>query len=42
MEASGVAIEGQVRRIRAMCGANGQRLIVVARNNDKLEILCVK
>jgi hypothetical protein len=39
MERSGVDIEGQVRRIKSLRGANGQRLIVVARNNDKLEIL---
>jgi hypothetical protein len=42
MEASGVAIEGQVRRIKSPRGANGQRLVVVARNNDKLEILRVR
>ncbi|HEY8833463.1 MAG TPA: VCBS repeat-containing protein, partial [Gemmatimonadaceae bacterium] len=39
MEPSGVDIEGQVRRIKSLRGANGQRLIVVARNNDKLAIL---
>jgi hypothetical protein len=42
MEQSGVAIDGQVRRIRALRGANGQRLILVARNNDTLEILRVR
>jgi hypothetical protein len=42
MEQSGVEMEGQVRRIRSLRGANGQRLIVVARNNDKLEILRVR
>jgi hypothetical protein len=42
MEKSGVEIDGQVRRIKALRGANGQRLIVVARNNDKLEILRVR
>ena len=42
MKDSGVDIDGQVRRIRSLRGANGQRLIVVARNNDKLEILRVK
>jgi hypothetical protein len=39
MEKSGVAIEGEVRRIKALRGANGARLIAVARNNDTLEIL---
>jgi hypothetical protein len=42
MERSGVDIDGQVRRIRPIRGANGDRLIVVARNNDKLEILRVR
>ncbi|HVT05493.1 MAG TPA: VCBS repeat-containing protein [Thermoanaerobaculia bacterium] len=42
METSGLVIEGQVRRIKSLRGANGQRLIAVARNNDKLEILRVK
>ena len=42
MEESGVAIDGQVRRFRSLRGAKGQRLIVVARNNDKLEILRVR
>ena len=42
MEESGVDIEGQVRRIRSLRGAKGQRLIVVARNNDKIEILRVR
>jgi hypothetical protein len=41
MERSGVEIEGQVRRIKALRGAGGQRLVVVARNNDTLEILRV-
>lgn len=42
MEESGVAIDGQVRRFRSLRDAKGQRLIVVARNNDKLEILRVR
>jgi len=42
METSGLVIEGQVRRIKSLRGANGQRLIAVARNNDKLEILRVR
>ena len=42
MEQSGVEIDGQVRRIKSLRGANGQRLIVVARNNEQLEILRVR
>jgi len=42
MEQCGIEIDGQVRRIKPLRGANGQRLIVVARNNDKLEILRVR
>jgi len=42
MERSGVEIDGQVRRIRSLRGTNGQRLVLVARNNDKLEILRVR
>jgi enediyne biosynthesis protein E4 len=42
MEKSGVAIDGEVRRIKALRGAKGARLIAVARNNDKLEILRVR
>ena len=34
MARSGLVIEGQVRDIRVLRGAAGQRLIVVARNND--------
>jgi len=41
MEESGVMIEGQVRRMKPLRDAKGNRLIVVARNNDKLEILRV-
>jgi hypothetical protein len=41
MEASNLAIEGQVRHLKALRGPNGERLIAVARNNDKLEILRV-
>ncbi|MDP9204082.1 MAG: VCBS repeat-containing protein [Gemmatimonadota bacterium] len=39
MEESNLVIEGQVRDLKALRGPNGERLIVVARNNDKLEIL---
>jgi hypothetical protein len=42
MEKSGVTIEGEVRRIKSIRGAKGARLIAVARNNDKLEILRVR
>jgi hypothetical protein len=39
MERSGLAIEGQVRRMAWWKRANGERLIVVARNNDKLQMI---
>jgi hypothetical protein len=39
MEQSGLAIEGQVRRMAWWKRVNGERLIVVARNNDKLQII---
>jgi len=39
MERSGLAIEGQVRHMAFLKGARGERLIVVARNNDKLQVL---
>jgi hypothetical protein len=39
MERSGVMIEGEVRHMRALRGANGDRLIVVARNDTTLEVL---
>jgi hypothetical protein len=42
MEESGVDIEGQVRRIKSLRGPKGQRLIVIARNNDRIEILRVR
>ena len=41
MEESSLAIEGQVRDMKALRGPKGERLIAVARNNDKLEILRV-
>ncbi|MDP9203186.1 MAG: VCBS repeat-containing protein [Gemmatimonadota bacterium] len=41
MEESNLVIEGQVRDLKALRGPNGARLIAVARNNDKLEILRV-
>jgi hypothetical protein len=39
MEKSGVAIEGQVRKMALLRRAHGNRVIVAARNNDKLLIL---
>ncbi len=39
MEESGVVIDGQVRHMTLLRRANGGRLIVVARNNDKLQLL---
>ena len=39
MERSGLQIEGQVRHMGWMRQADGRRLIVVARNNDKLQVL---
>jgi enediyne biosynthesis protein E4 len=39
MEQSGLAIEGQVRYMALLQRANGQRIIVVARNNDRLQLI---
>jgi hypothetical protein len=39
MERSGIAIDGEVRRMRALRAANGDRLIVVARNDTTVEVL---
>jgi hypothetical protein len=36
LELSGLAIEGQARRMALLKRANGERIIVVARNNDQL------
>lgn len=41
MEKSGVMIEGQVRRMKSLRDAKGNRLIVIARNNDKVRLLRV-
>ena len=38
MEQSGLVIDGQVRRMAVLKRANGQRLIVIARNNDRLQL----
>jgi enediyne biosynthesis protein E4 len=39
MERSGLLIDGQVRHIGLLRQAGGRRLIVVARNNDNLQVL---
>jgi hypothetical protein len=39
MEQSGLLIDGQVRHLQWLRHANGDRLVVVARNDDKLQIL---
>ena len=39
LEESNLAIDGQVREMKLLRAANGGRLIVVARNNDKVQIL---
>lgn len=39
MAQSGVVIDGQVRHMRWLRQADGSRLVVAARNNDKLEVL---
>ncbi len=41
MDETNLAIEGQVRDMKALRGPKGEQLIAVARNNDKLEILRV-
>ena len=38
MEQSGLAIDGQVRHLAWLHHANGARLLVVARNNDRLQL----
>ncbi|MGH7522535.1 MAG: VCBS repeat-containing protein, partial [Gemmatimonadales bacterium] len=39
MEQSGLVIEGQVRRMAFLTRANGERVILVARNDDRLQII---
>ena len=39
MERSGLVIDGQVRHMALLRRANGDRVIVVARNNDRLQII---
>jgi hypothetical protein len=41
MSESMLSIDGQVRHLRSIRGANGERLIAVARNNDGVQILRV-
>ena len=41
IEDSNLVLDGQVRDLKALRGPNGERLIAVARNNDKLQILRV-
>ena len=38
MEQSGLVIDDQVRRMAVVKRANGERLIVIARNNDRLQL----
>ena len=39
MEQSGLAIEGQVRHLHFWKRMNGERVIIVARNNDRLQMI---
>jgi hypothetical protein len=39
MEQSNLVIDGEVRDVKSLRGANGQRLIVIARNNDRVIVL---
>src|SRR2546430_8338564 len=39
MDRSGLMIEGQVRHFGWLRQADGKRLIIVARNNDRLQVL---
>jgi hypothetical protein len=39
MDKSGVVLEGQVRKMGLLRTTGGNRLIVAARNNDRLQIL---
>jgi hypothetical protein len=39
---SGINIAGEIRDLKLLRGVNGSRLIVVARNNDKIEVLRVR
>ena len=42
MQASGIDIDGEVRRMRPLRAANGDRLIVVARNDTTVVVLRVR
>jgi hypothetical protein len=39
MAVSGVAVDGEVRDLKAVRGANGRASVAVARNNDTLLLL---
>jgi len=39
MEQSGLAIDGQVRRMTLLKRANGDRVVVVAKNNERLQLI---
>ncbi len=41
MERSGLLLDGQVRHMATLRAANGDHLIVIARNNDRLQLLRV-
>jgi len=42
IEATNLVLQGQVQHLALLRGPHGAKLIAVARNNDKLEILQVK
>jgi hypothetical protein len=42
MRASGLRIDGEVRHMRLLRAANGERLVVVARNNATVQVLRVR
>ena len=39
MEASGLVLDGQIRRMALLRRTNGERLILAARNNDRLQLI---
>jgi enediyne biosynthesis protein E4 len=42
MQTSGVNIDGEIRDLKVLHGPKGARFVVVARNNDKIEVLRVR
>jgi enediyne biosynthesis protein E4 len=42
MQESGVRIDGEIRDLKVLRGPKGARLVVVSRNNDKIEVLRVR